>query len=240
MNLSSLTFDFSLFSLFNDNEADLNLGQSGPDPSEDGPDSDPNQGGSDPGKDDSDPGKDGSDPGKDDSDPDDKSSGKGKGKAKVTTPEEIKEWYTDLDEQCEQDDIEKAKSNSLKEPKKGESSKQGENLEYLEYIEEQRKYDEYRYNQKARKEAMRGFNDVLDKINKEGDSMDQRDKEYLLNESIKIREAFDYYSNNAQNLKNELNINSSEEESSEQNSSGECWSEDSSDEESRPSKRTRK
>nr|YP_010982488.1 cytochrome c oxidase subunit 2 [Acrocalymma vagum]WOH21445.1 cytochrome c oxidase subunit 2 [Acrocalymma vagum] len=239
INIGEITYDFGYLSL-NDNEDDFNPDQTGPDSGEDGSDS---GNGPDPGN--------GSDSGNG-PDRDNKSSGKGKGKAKVTTPEEMKEWYTDLDEEREQDDIEKAKWNSLNEFKVGESSKQGESykqgesskqcesFEFLEYLKEQKKFEEYHESQKLRKEAMRAFNDIMHKINNDGGNVDQKEKEFLLNESIQIREAFDYYSDKAQNLKNELNIHSSEEECSEQNSDGESWSEYSSDEEFRPSKRPKK
>ena len=227
INIGEITYDFGYLSL-NDNEDDFNPDQTGPDSGEDGSDS---GNGPDPGN--------GSDSGNG-PDRDNKSSGKGKGKAKVTTPEEMKEWYTDLDEEREQDDIEKAKLNSLNEFKVGESSKQCESFEFLEYLKEQKKFEEYHESQKLRKEAMRAFNDIMHKINNDGGNVDQKEKEFLLNESIQIREAFDYYSDKAQNLKNELNIHSSEEECSEQNSDGESWSEYSSDEEFRPSKRPKK
>ena len=64
-------------------------------------------------------------------------------------------------------------------------------------------------------------------------------KKLLLEDSIELRKLVNYYTNEARNLKNELNINSSEEYTSEENSSGDNWSGDSSDEESRPSKRPR-
>ena len=174
---------------------------------------------------------------------DDKGSGEGKGKAKAITPEYIteepKESYTDLEEYF-QDDLKKAKLESLKEINQGESSKQGANLEHLDEQNKLRDLSEYHNTIRARKEAVRTFNDILDKIEKEGDSLSQKDKEYLLNESIKLKNAVNHYANHAQSLKNEMNIHSSEEEcSSEENSSEDNWSEDSSSEESRPFKRPR-
>jgi len=186
--------------------------------------------------------------------PDDKLPGKGKGKARAITPEDFPETpetpYTDLDEKRFQADVVEATSNSLKEPKIGESSKLGENLELLNSREEKDKqavWDEYRYTRKELKTAIRLYNDILDNIERKGDYMDPREKEYLLNESIKVKSKVGHYTDHAQNLKNALNTDSSEEFSSEQNSSEESYSGDSSseesrpssDEESRPSKRTR-
>jgi hypothetical protein len=142
--------------------------------------------------------------------------------------------------------MDKAKLNSLKkEDQGGESSKQGANLAFLEEQEKENKLNEYNETKNARLESIRAYNDIMDEIDKNGDTMDKEVKEYLLNESIKARNAVDHYANYAQNLKNELNIPSSEEEysseeySSEENSSGENRSGDSSSEESRPSKRPR-
>ena len=206
----------------------------------------------------------------------------GKGKGRAITPEfpeefelpklseEPAEPSTDLEENPEDADFQKARFNSLKEShykgpsQKGESSKyvgesskhteKGEHLispdekeEHLLSSDEKgedllspdeqanRKLSLYNDINKARMEAIRAFNDIIDKIDREGDSMDERDKEFLLNESINIRKAVDNYTSHAQNLKDELNLNS-EEANSEQYSSGEDWSEDYSDEESRPKK----
>jgi hypothetical protein len=190
---------------------------------------------------------------------DDKLPGKGKGKARAITPEDFPETpekpytdfpeipetpYTDLDEKGFQADVVEATLNSLKEPEEpkiGESSKPGENLE-LKSREEKYKqavWDEYRYTRKELKTAIRLYNDILDNIERKGDYMDAKEKEYLLNESIKVKSKVGHYTDHAQNLKNALNIDSSEEFSSEQNSSEDSYSGDSSDEESRPSKRTR-
>jgi len=215
-----------------------------PDPDEDG--SDPGKDIPDPGEDGSDPGEDGSDPNKDDPDHGYKSSDKGKGKARAITPELLEKPYTDSDENGEEDDFEKARLNSLEEPynkeesKQGESSKQGANLEYQEFLAEQdkqSKLDKFHNMNKARIESTRQFNDTLEKIYREGDSMDPRDKEFLINETIRLRAEITNYASHAQNLRNELDINSSEEFSYEEDNSEESWNEDSS-EESRPSKRS--
>ena len=187
------------------------------------------------------------------------SSGKGKGKARAITPEPVTEDYkepsTDLDDDNFEADIEKAKSNSLKQTGIGESSKQGANLSLLDQQQKDLRHNEYYATREARLETVRAYNDIMDYIEKHGDTIDMKQKEYLLNESIRTRNLVDQYTTHAQNLKNELNIPSSEEEySSEESSSGENKSGDSSDEdskngdrrtrdssddESRPSKRPR-
>lgn len=230
---SGLAFLSSVDDSFPD---ETDFGEHGPDP-----DPDPDQNEPDPDKDDSNNDNKSRDKGKgkaraitpedtdldkpntdkDDSNNDGKSLDKGKGKARAITPED-NEYYTDLDEQRFQDDMEKAKYNSLEDFKSGESSKQGAYREYQASIEKEKKLDEYRYTERARKEALRGYNDIMDKIEREGDFMHPSDKEYLLNKSVERRTAFDNYNLHSQELKNELNINSSDEEfSSGENSSEE-------------------
>ena len=129
-----------------------------------------------------------------------------------------------MDEKLYQDDIKKAKLDSLKGPDQGESSKQGENRGLIESFERQalqNEYDEYRDAKEARKQAIRQFNSIVDKLDREGDSMDKEFKEYLINESVKVKNAVDHYTNHAQNLKNALDINSSEEEFTSESSSEE-------------------
>ena len=187
------------------------------------------------------------------------SSGKGKGKARAISPElvpeENKEPYTDLDDENYEADLEKAKSNSLKQAPLGESSKEGANLSFLDQQETDNKHNEYYATREARLEAVRAYNDIMDQIEKQGDTIDIQQKEYLLNESIRARNLVDQYSSHALNLKNELNIPSSEEgysseenssvdnrsgySSDEENKNGDNRNGDSPDEESRPTKRPR-
>jgi hypothetical protein len=134
----------------------------------------------------------------------------------------------------------------LNENKVGESSKLYENIEQAKSLEEQRYnsiHEEYRETKKVRLGKIREYNDIMDKIEKDGDTMGAAQKESLLNEAIKHRSAVDLYSKHAQNLKDALNIPSSEEEySSGDNSSGyssDEGSRPSSNEDSRPSKRPR-
>jgi hypothetical protein len=189
----------------------------------------------------------------------DESSGKGKGKARAISPEPVtednKEPYTELDNEKYEADLEKAKSNSLKQVPHGESSKEGANLSFLDQQKRDNKHYEYYATREARLQAVRSYNDIVDQIEKHGDNIDKQQKESLLNESIRARNLVDQYTTHVQNLKNELNIPSSEEEfSSEENSSGYSSSGDSSenennngdnsngdssDEESRPTKRPR-
>jgi hypothetical protein len=268
-----LKFDIAdLISFFKDNDSEYPAGDgpegNGPDPDGDGPEGDdPDEDGPDrdgdgpagdgPDGNDSDPDRD--DPDEEDPRNNDESSGKGKGKARAISPElvpeENKEAYTDLDDENYKADFEKAKSNSLKQIPRGESSKEGANLSFLDQQERENKHNEYYATREARLEAVRAYNDIMDQIEKSGDNIDIQQKESLLNESIRARNLVDQYTSHAQNLKNELNIPSSEEEySSEDNSSGDNRSGDSSDEEnkngdnrsgyssdeeSRPSKRPR-
>lgn len=197
----------------------------------------------------------GADPcsGGDGSDPDDKGPRKDKGKAKATSPEYVvdKPSPSSVDGSL-QNDLEKAKLNSLRETTDlaytaGESSKQGAYRESMLYIEEknqrmleeknQAMLDEYIESKKARLEAVRAFNDIIDELDKKGAFMHPSDKESLLNQSIKLRNLVEHYSNHAQTLKDVLSIDSSEEEFSEDNNSEEYESENYSDEEPRPSKR---
>lgn len=145
----------------------------------------------------------------------------------------------------------------------GESSKQGAHREIMLSLEEQKqrileeknqrileeqnqkmldeKYkvilDEYHESKKARLGVVRAFNDIMDYINENGDSMHPSEKESLLDQSIKLRNLVEHYSNHAQTLKDVLSIDSSEEEFSEDSNSEEYESENYSDEEPRPSKR---
>jgi len=205
----------------------------------------------------------GADPcsGGDGSDPDDKGPRKDKGKAKATSPEYIVDTPapSSVDGSLH-DDLEKAKLNSLRETTDlaytaGESSKQGAYRESMLHIEEknlrmleeknqrmleeknQAMLDEYIESKKARLEAVRAFNDIIDELDKKGAFMHPSDKESLLNQSIKLRNLVEHYSNHAQTLKDVLSIDSSEEEFSEDNNSEEYESENYSDEEPRPSKR---
>lgn len=192
----------------------------------------------------------GGDPGGDNPGGGDQWSGKGKGKAKAITPEFVaEEPPTDYDDGHFIDDMEEAKKNSLKEHQEeyphthGESSKQGANREWLESLEEQneqRELDENRQIQKeeyldavkARKESVRTFNDILDKLEREGDSMDVDYKQHLLEESIKVKSDIESYTTCRDVLKDLYNISSCEEYSSEEDSSEEYSSEENKSEES--------
>ena len=211
---------------------DFDPGKDIPDPGEDGSDPgkdspDPGEGGSGPGKDDPDDKSPYKGKGKaraispESFEKDEEYSGKGKGKARAITPELPEEPNTELDENLEDenlDDFEKARLNSLEdqfkqESKQGESSKQGASLAYEEYLAEQArqsKLEEFHTLNKARIEATRLFNDTLDKIDREGDSMDPRDKEFLINETIRLREDITKISSHVENLKSELDIDSEE------------------------------
>ena len=144
--------------------------------------------------------------------------------------------------------IKRAIWNSMNEYKAGESSKQSENLERAVNIEQQsykELYDEYLETKKDYTETVRAYNDIMHAIEEQGDNMDPDYKETLLNESIKLRSLVDQFSNHAQSLKDELNLPSSEEEYSSDNSNSGNSSdgnnnEYSSDEEPRPSKRPRR
>ena len=268
-----LKFDIvDLISLFNDNDCEHPDGDGtegedpyGDDPEGDGPDDPDGDGPDRDGPDGDGPDGNDSDPDRDDPnryDPDeegprnnDESSGKGKGKARAISPELVPEEKTDLDDENYEADFEKAKSNSLKQIPRGESSKEGANLSFLDQQERDNIHNEYYATREARLEAVRAYNDIMDQIEKKGDTIDIQQKESLLNESIRARNLVDQYTSHAQNLKNELNIPSSEEEysseenssgdnrtgdsSDEENNNGENRTGDSSDEESRPSKRPR-
>jgi hypothetical protein len=122
----------------------------------------------------------------------------------------------------------------------GESSKQGgdfykEQEKTMEYVDP--KLSEYHTAKMYRKETIHAFNDIIEEINKKGDDMDERQKEDLLNESIRLRSLIDHYSKYAENLKDELNVHSSQEEYNSEEYSSEDYSSD--EEESRPSKRPR-
>jgi len=92
------------------------------------------------------------------------------------------------------------------------------------------KLKEYKMAKMYRINTIREYNDIIEEINKDG--MDERQKEYLLNKSIKLRNLVDEYSKYAENLKNDLNIPSSEEENDSEEYSSEYSSP--SEEESRP------
>jgi len=221
----------------------------------------------DPGEDE--PGEDGHGPGDsepdgDDSDPQsdpnkDNKLDKGKGKAKAISPESIadqseesipeqsQEPYTDYDDKKFNEDIEKAKLNSLKEDTQGESSKQGAILEEREFFQEQQRieagYAEYEEACKTRSDKVREFNAIVDKLHKDNSDNPLPDRENLINESMKLRNAIDHYAEYIKSLKSELNITSEEEYnnySSEENNSEEFESDNSPSEEERPPKRPKR
>jgi hypothetical protein len=104
-------------------------------------------------------------------------------------------------------------------------------------------FHEYVETEKIRKEYTREFNEILQKIEESGDSMSEREKGSLLEQSMKIRDVVDSATKHARELKENLNIPSeSEEFDSEENSDEEYSSDEnnSSQEESRPTKRPRK
>ena len=251
-------------------------GEGDPDPGEGGPD--PDEGGPDPGEPGS--GEPGSGPDGTDPDDKSLGKGKGKARAitpefiespytdldKNSEEDDFEkarlESWKNYNQQFKQGESSK-QGELLKQielSKQGESSEQGESSHHAEQgehlspqKEEQTKNTREAYQdlKQLRLEAVRSFNDIMEKINREGDSMDPQDKAFWLNETIEIRNIIDNYTSQAQNLKDQLNIDS-EEENSEQGS-GDSWSgyssdeesisskgSDSSDKESRPSKRPRK
>ena len=257
-------------------EGDPDPGEGGPDPGEGGPD--PDEGGPDPGEPGS--GEPGSGPDGTDPDDKSLGKGKGKARAitpefiespytdldKNSEEDDFEkarlESWKNYNQQFKQGESSK-QGELLKQielSKQGESSEQGESSHHAEQgehlspqKEEQTKNTREAYQdlKQLRLEAVRSFNDIMEKINREGDSMDPQDKAFWLNETIEIRNIIDNYTSQAQNLKDQLNIDS-EEENSEQGS-GDSWSgyssdeesisskgSDSSDKESRPSKRPRK
>ena len=251
-------------------------GEGDPDPGEGGPD--PDEGGPDPGEPGS--GEPGSGPDGTDPDDKSLGKGKGKARAitpefiespytdldKNSEEDDFEkarlESWKNYNQQFKQGESSK-QGELLKQielSKQGESSEQGESSHHAEQgehlspqKEEQTKNTREAYQdlKQLRLEAVRSFNDIMEKINREGASMDPQDKAFWLNETIEIRNIIDNYTSQAQNLKDQLNIDS-EEENSEQGS-GDSWSgyssdeesisskgSDSSDKESRPSKRPRK
>jgi len=132
--------------------------------------------------------------------------------------------------------------------KSGELSKQNtefsqkENMDY-----ETIALQEYHFAEDIRKENTRKFNEIMQKLDESGDSMDEREKADLLNESMTIRSIVDDATKHAKDLKENLGIQSdtemydSEEYDSEENSGQDYNSDDnnSSEEESRPPKRPR-
>ena len=257
-------------------EGDPDPGEGGPDPGEGGPD--PDEGGPDPGEPGS--GEPGSGPDGTDPDDKSLGKVKGKARAitpefiespytdldKNSEEDDFEkarlESWKNYNQQFKQGESSK-QGELLKQielSKQGESSEQGESSHHAEQgehlspqKEEQTKNTREAYQdlKQLRLEAVRSFNDIMEKINREGDSMDPQDKAFWLNETIEIRNIIDNYTSQAQNLKDQLNIDS-EEENSEQGS-GDSWSgyssdeesisskgSDSSDKESRPSKRPRK
>jgi hypothetical protein len=218
--------------LDNDNNSE------GPDPDDPDPEGeDPYPGGEDPDDDRPDkPNNDDSDPDKGDSYPDQDSPPTkrvDKGKGRASTPEPLPDSprifeeplvpEEDDDEESFQKDLEKAKANSLKidrEKGGGESSKQGGQQE----IEEQDIKQEVKgqYNK-----AVQDFNHNQGLL-VDNDKIEPSVKQFLIDNSQKLRVIVDHY----KTLKEDLGIESSEEESG-----SEYDSEDSDSENSRPSKR---
>jgi hypothetical protein len=104
--------------------------------------------------------------------------------------------------------------------------------------------EEYEIAEELRKKSTRSFNDIMQKIDEDGDSIDERERVHLLDESMKVRGIVDAATQHANHLKSQLNIPSEVEESDSEEygeSSGEEPTDvNSSDkEESRPSKRPR-
>nr|YP_010692862.1 hypothetical protein P1Q94_mgp15 [Periconia digitata]WCA44861.1 hypothetical protein [Periconia digitata] len=104
--------------------------------------------------------------------------------------------------------------------------------------------DEYKIAEDLRKISTRKFNDIMQKLDESGDSMGEREKALLLEESMRIRGVVDAATQHANHLKSQLDIPSDVEESGSEEygeSSGEEYTDVSSSdkEESRPSKRPR-
>jgi hypothetical protein len=201
---------------------------------------------------------------------------KGKGKAKATTPElipeESKEPFTDYDEKIFQNDLEKARLDSLimdnrgesskqgaisgqnelekarldslRMDNRGESSKQGASSGQNELVERQKEvelsYDHYSKVSESRRAMAQDFNDITMKLNSKDDNMSPEQREFLLNESIKLKNDVTMYDAYIESLKRVLNIPSEEEGNYPDYSSEESTSEYSSDEDSRPHKRPKK
>jgi len=215
-----------------------------------------------------------------------------KGKAKAIWPEEIpeerKESFTDYNEKIFQNDLERAKLNSLEESTKGESSRQGATLQERgdeearvaslrklmgesstqggslgqnesaetqnesaetqnESAETQKEvevsYDHYCAVAESRRATVRNFNDINMKLTSKDDNLSPEQRQFLLEESVQLKEDVGKYDLYIDSLKKLLNIppedqgyypnNSSEESESEYSSSEE-------EEESRPHKRPKK
>jgi len=215
----------------------------GEDPEDPDPErEDPYPGGEDPDDNKPDkPDKDDSDTDKDDSDTDQDSPPTkklDKGKGRAITPEALPDsplipeepLVPEQDDKNFQEQWEKAKVNSLKvdeesdeEKGGGESSKQGAQRE----IEELGKKEEIKrkYNK-----AVQDFNDNQSLL-VDNDNLDPSVKEYLIDQSQKLRETVDHY----KSVKEDLEIDSSEPEES--GSEYDSESSDSDSENSRPSKR---
>lgn len=241
----------SLNNPFMDGIDDVDIEPDEDDPDEDEPGEDgPSSGDSEPDGDDSDPQNDPNKGNKLD---------KGKGKAKAISPESIADQseelipeqsqkpYEGYDDQKFNEDIEKAKLNSLKEDTQGESSKQGATLEEREFFQEQQRieagYAEYEQACEIRSDKVREFNAIVDKLHKDNSDNPLPDRENLVNESMKLRNAIDHYADYIKSLKSELNIPSEEEYnnySSEENNSEEFETDNSSSEEERPPKRPKR
>jgi hypothetical protein len=215
----------------------------GPDPDDPDPEGeDPYPGGEDPDDDRPDkPDRDDSDTDKDDSDTDQDSPPTkklDKGKGRASTPEALPDspriskepLVPEEDDKIFQEEREKAKWNSLKDDEESdkekggaESSKQGAQRE----IEERGIKEEIKgqYNK-----AVQDFNDNQSLL-VDNDNLDPSLKQYLIDQSQKLREIVDYY----KSVKEDLEIDSSEPEES--GSEYDSEDSDSDSENSRPSKR---
>lgn len=216
--------------LDNDNNSE------GPDPDDPDPEGeDPYPGGEDPDDDRPDkPNNDDSDPDKDDSDPDQDSPPTkrvDKGKGRASTPEPLPDsprifeepLVPEEEDERSQKDLEKAKANSLKidrEKGGGESSKQGGQREIEERDIKQEVKGQYN-------KAVQDFNNNQGLL-VDNDKIEPSVKQFLIDNSQKLRVIVDHY----KTLKEDLGIESSEEESG-----SEYDSEDSDSENTRPSKR---
>jgi hypothetical protein len=202
------------------------------------------------------PGTGGNSPNPDGNDPDKRGngeySGKGKGKARAITPEEVsekdesetvpKECQSNTEEEDErfQADIEKAIFNSLNENQNpGESSKQGANLEYIEKQKREDNLNAYYQAENDRTQSVLDYNKNNEIL--QGDKLDSSLKEYYINKSIELRAIVDNDTKRAEELRNKVDLPEEQEYSPEEYSYEEDSSEDnrsgySEDEESRYSK----
>lgn len=184
---------------------------------------------------------------------------KGKGKAKDITPEvipeETKEKFIDYDEKKFQNDLERAKLNSLKQGNgessrqgatlqeredekarldsltehRGESSPQGVSLGQNESAEKEREvelsYDYFCAVSESRRATIRNFNDITVKLNSKHDNMSPEQRGSLLEESVQLKKDVDNYDLYINKIKNVLNIPSEDQGYYPNNSSEESTSE---------------